>query len=193
MNNIVNFSELKRRDIKCIIFETKDGKMVVENDIEKINKELEVNSNVVIIYNPSQEQKKVIHETINRSFLKKGKEIKISPEDIILDLLPLLSNINMDYHRENPKDMEAIMEIIADPQPIFERTIIIIKDVMKEISSQYVSVINDIIEMPKEQREAFVKLNEPKLSEKELRKIEIQKELDELNKEDLVIVEDTII
>lgn len=189
MNNVVNFSSLKRREVKCVIFETRDGKMIVENNTEKINKLLLEIENPIIIYNPTQSQKEEIHKIINKSFSKDGKQISMNPEDIILDILPIISNIILDLHRENTEDMNIIKEIISDPQPVFERTIIVIKEVIKEISSQYLSVLNDIIEMPKEARENLFKINKPELSEKELKKIELQKQIDELNKEEKVIEE----
>lgn len=185
MDNVVNFSTLKRREIKCVIFETKDAKMVVENNTEKIDKLLLEIENPIIIYNPTQSQKETIHKIINNSFSKDGKLISINPEDIILDILPIISNIVLDLHRDNSEDMKTIKEIINDPQPIFERTIIVIKEVIKEISSQYLSVLNDIIEMPKEARNTLFNANKPQLTEKELKKIELTKQLKELDMEEV--------
>jgi hypothetical protein len=183
MSKVVNFSELKRKEIKCIIFENKDGKVVVENVAEKINKMLEEIENPIKIYNPNQKQKEEIRKILNKGFSQDGKEMLISAENIILDVLPILSNINLDLNRENVEEMNLIKEIIEDPDVIFERVIIIIKEIIKEIGSQYVSVLNDILEMPKEQREKLFQVNEPELSEKEKKKLELKKQLEELELE----------
>jgi hypothetical protein len=182
MSKVVNFSGLKRREIKCLIFENKEGKIVVENTKERIDKMIKEIECPIIIYNPNQIQKEEIRKILNNGFNDDGK-MSISAEDVILDLIPILSNINLDLHKENPQDMELIKEIVDDPSPIFEMVVLIIKEIIKDVGIKYVSLLNDILEMPKSQREKLFNSDKPELSEKELRKLELKKQLEELDKE----------
>jgi hypothetical protein len=189
-NKTVNFSDLKRKEVKCIIFENVEGGITAEYNSNKIKELLFKLENPIIIYNPSQKQKAEIQKIINSRISKETKDIEISGEDLLITLLPLLSNVILDLHKETPEDEAIINEIINDPSPIFERAINIIKEIVKEIGSLYINTLKDILELPKEEREKLIKQNAPDLSDKEKKKLELQKQLEELDKEETINIED---
>jgi hypothetical protein len=166
-NNVVNFSNLGRKG--------REIRKTFGEGIEKIE-----------IYNPSPEKKKEIEKIISKSFSEDGKELALSPEDLILDIIPLCTNICLDLKRDSAEDMEMVRDIIEDPHPTFEDAIFEIKDLMKEISGRYIETIKTIAELPKEELEKLIKDSLPKeteLTEKELKKLELQRQLEELDKE----------
>lgn len=189
-NKTINFSDLKRKEEKCVIFENIEGGITVEYDTNKIKELLVKLENPIIIYNPSQKQKTEIQKIINSRISKETKDIEFSSEDLLLTLLPLLSNVVLDLHKENPEDEAIIKEIINDPSPIFERTMNIIKEIVKEVGLLYVTNLKDILELPKEERDKLIKQNVPELSEKEKKRLELQKQLEDLEKEDNEIIKE---
>lgn len=153
----VNFKELKRKEIRKTFGEG-EGQ--------------------VIVYNPDSENRKKI-EAIIEKFRKSNKE-EINPQDIILDILPLTTNVCLDLDRNNKNDLKIIEEIIADPSPIFEDTIFEVTELTKEIAVRYYKTLNNLINLPKEELDKLMEqFKEETPEEKELRELkERQKELE---------------
>lgn len=159
MNKQVNLSQLGRKEVR---------------------KQFGDKENPIIIYNPSPEQKKEITKYLTDNFAdNEGKEINISPEDIILDLLPLTSNIYLDLKRDNPEDMEMIKNILNDPQPSFESAIDEIMEVVREIGTKYIKRVEEILALPEEQLKKILP-PEKELTEEEKRVMELEAELEKL-------------
>lgn len=131
MSNVVNFKDLKRKEVRRTIGEG-EGQ--------------------IIIYNPSPENRALIEKVLQSSIVKnEGKEIDISARDILLDILPLTTNIFLDLSRDSQEDMEMVDAIIADPDPIFEDTMIEVQELMQEIGARYISTLKSIASLPKEE------------------------------------------
>ena len=130
MKKTINFSDLKREEIRKILGE---------------------GENQIIIYNPSPENKSKIEELMKNSFSKDGKIMLISAEDILLDMLDLTTNIKLDLSRDSEEDMREIKNIIEDPKPIFEDAIVEVRKVISEIGERYIDTINVLSKLPKEE------------------------------------------
>jgi hypothetical protein len=164
MNNTVNFSSLRRNEIRKTIGEG-EGQ--------------------IIIYNPSPEKKVQIEAIIRGNFKKGSTEINISAEDILIDLLSLTTNIILDFDRDNEEDMKMVKEIIEDPHPTFEDAIIEVRNLITEIGGRYIDTLNTLSKLPKEE---LLKLFP---QQEEIAETEEEKELREL-KEKTKALEDKI-
>jgi len=130
MKKTINFSDLKREEVRKILGE---------------------GENQIIIYNPSPENKSKIEDIMKNSFSKDGKEMLISAEDILLDMLDLTTNIKLDLSRDSEEDMKKIKNIIEDPKPIFEDAIIEVRELITEIGGRYMDTINTLAKLPAEE------------------------------------------
>lgn len=189
MSKTINFSSLKRKEVKVLIY-TENGEVITEYNQDKITKLQEKIENPVLIFNPNNKQQiemqKIVSE-ISKDVFKEGKDIVVTAKDLIIKFLPLCSNIVLDLDEE--KDSELIKEIINDPSNEFSAVIKEVGEIVKKISEDYVETIKAYAKLPKEQIEKMLKANESKLSEKEKRKMELEKQLKELEKEDNEIEE----
>lgn len=130
MKKTINFSSLKR---------------------ESVRKTFGEGENQIVVYNPTPENKSKIEQLMKDSFSKDGKEMLISAEDILIDMVELTTNIKFDFSRDNEKDMLEVKGIIEDPKPIFEDAIIEVRKVITEIGERYIDSINALSKLPKEE------------------------------------------
>ena len=144
MSKIMNFSELKRKNIRK---ELSDG---------------------VVVYNPTTEQRKQILEIIVKN-TKEG-ELNIEPIDIFLDLIPMLTNVKMDLDKE--RDKNIINEILNDPDELLDDIVIEIKDILKKEVKRAIDIMDDLKELPKEKIDELI--NARNQEEKEIEELEKQ-------------------
>ena len=186
-NKTFNLEDLGRSYARCIFYTNNEHKLIKKypknnNEADEI---IEKVDNPIIVFNPDLENKNKIKKYISSKFNKDKTEINIEPIDIILELLPLITNIEYKLDRNNKNDMGIIKRIIEDPSESFECVMEEMYDIITEIGTHYVKQFKSIIELPKEEREKIFKQSEAKseLSEKEKKKLELQKQLEELEKE----------
>ena len=187
---IINFSMLKKRDIKALIY-TVEGDVKTEYNQDKIVELQEKLEHPILIYNPNNKQKiemqNLVREIGNKS-LEKKIDFIIEAKDLVLKFLPLCTNVILDLDFE--KDKELIEEIIENPSDEFNAIIYEVTKITKLISQSYIKAIRTFSELPKEKLEEIIKESIPELNEKEKKKIElekqqleIQKQIEELSKE----------
>ena len=154
-NKMIDFSKLKRSKIR----------KTYENGIE--------------IYNPTNEQKKEILELISNS--GNENDLLIQGKDIIVTLVPMLTNVYIDTENE-----ELIDDILNDPSEIFEDIIDEISVIVNKIVGRAIKRIDTISELPeKEQNEVLGLLAENRiLTEKESKIEKLKRELAELESSD---------
>lgn len=133
----INFSQLKRKQIRTLI-KTTDKDHPIE------------------VYNPSIEQRTKIlsYLTSNFELKEQGVETHVKDIDILLDLIPELTNIALDLDRE--KDMAQIDEILSDPSEVLIKTKNEINGIINEIFTTWFDKLKDISEMPEDVRELFI-------------------------------------
>ena len=124
---LINFREMKRKEIRKIIGED------------------------ILIYNPSPEKRKEMEKIITRNSSEDGKEINISNIDIILELIPLCTNIDLELDRNNPEDAKIIKEIVDDPSDEFLEVITEVTIVFKNIAEKYLETINSLAKLSKDE------------------------------------------
>ena len=154
-NKIIDFSKFKRTRIR----------KTFGNGIE--------------LYNPTNEQKKEILKLISNS--GNENDLLIQGKDIIVTLVPMLTNVYIDTENE-----ELIDDIINDPSEIFEDIIDEISVIVNKIVGRAIKRIDTISELPeKEQNEVLGLLAENRiLTEKESKIEKLKRELAELESSD---------
>ena len=182
---VVKFSTLGRKEIKALIY-TKNGEVKTEYNQDKIVELQEEIENPILIYNPdskTQVKMQMIVGEISKDVIKEKRDIVISAKSLILEFLPLCSNVILDL--DKIKDEELIQKIIKDASDEFSAIIREVGIIVKKTSLDYVSAITSLSEMPKKQLDEILKTNEPILTQKEKKRIELQKQIDELDKEEV--------
>ena len=116
MNKIVNFSNLKRREIR---------------------KRIGMGENAIIIYNPNIEQKKEIRNLVTDNIT--DNKVNIKGKDVLLKLVPMLTNIKLDLDEE--KDEQLIEEILADPSEELEE---VTKELTRIVSNVLRGLMDDL-------------------------------------------------
>ena len=165
--NVVKFETLKRQEIR---------KTIANGD------------SPIYIYNPSPEKKQQIEKMIFNKLQgqETSKDVELSAREVLLELLPILSNIDLGLDIE--KDKEMIEEIINDPSDILVEVIDDISEIFTGISKSLMKNISAISKLPKEQLEKIMKENKVETPEEkrirelkeELAKLESNKEIKEV-------------
>lgn len=156
MNKVVDFASLKRK---------------------KIRKEFEGG---VVVYNPSVKQKQKIMDLIIKNINIETDEVNLSPEDVVLRLIPILSNITIDFENK-----ELVKEIIDDPSDILLEVIDEITIIVKNLANKMIKNVDEMSKLPKEELDKILAENSPKKTVKELEIEELEKKLNELKKVDI--------
>lgn len=110
---MINLSDLGRKKIRCMMFQTEEDEVKIARD--NFDNFIDRFEYPVEIYNPNEEQKKMILDFFIKDLkINEGKvDSSISDIDFISTLLIELTNINMDLDKE--KDKDKIAEIINKP------------------------------------------------------------------------------
>lgn len=155
----VKFSELKQKKVRKVI----DGTSF-ENPIE--------------IYNVTEDIRENVSKIITDNMNTKTGELNIEPRLIIVELLPLLTNIDLDLNLE--KDVEQIKEIMDNPSEVLLDVVDELTEVVKEFANRFVKNIDKINKLsPEEFNKLFNKENE-----KERKKKELLAQIEALDKEE---------
>jgi hypothetical protein len=163
MENKVKLISLKRQEIR---------KTILNGD------------SPIIIYNPSPEKQNEIKKIINNNFKNNYQEININSINLIVKILPMLTNIDLGLDISKEEDKKILEEIINDPSDEFVTVFEEISKIIEEVGKHYIYQLNTFAKLPKEQMEKLLQINQTsEISEKEKRKRELQKQLEELEKE----------
>lgn len=155
----IKFSELKQKKVRKII-----DNVGYENPIE--------------IYNVTEDIRPKVTKIITNNMDGKTGELNIEARLVIVELLPMLSNVDLDLDLE--KDKEQINEILDNPSEILLQIVDEITEVIKEFTERFIKNIDKINQLSPEE---FNKLFNKKDDEKEKRKQELLKELESLEKD----------
>jgi hypothetical protein len=93
-------------------------------------------NNGIEIYNPNNKEKEEIINIIFKYIDFESKEINISGDDIIINILPVCSNIYLDI-----EDKELIKEIINIPSEELEESVKIIGEIVQELTDKIIENI----------------------------------------------------
>ena len=118
MSNVVSFADLKRKAIR---------KVIPFGDSE------------VVIKNPTPEQKQEIFDMLIRNFDVEKREMSISDRDVLVVLMPMLTNIAIDLD-----DEELISDVLADPSEVFLDVKEELSGITVEITGRFEKVLNRI-------------------------------------------------
>ena len=179
----MKLSQMGYKRIRCIFYE-QDGK-VIRNYInpEKI---IETGRDVVIVFNPTQEQEQLILEIMEES--RDENNIKVGGLKI-LNLMTLLTNIDL----ENLTNEEALM-IIENPNELLQAINLELNTIMLNALQNQFSIVQTMTQLPESIKKPILddvaekvrqdeKLKEEQEREKqaELEKMaELEKQLEEL-------------
>jgi len=194
-NNVINFSDLGRTEVRCIIYTDEVGVAKAEYAQDKITLLRKTLTNPIIVYNTdikTQIKLQAIVGVAGNGVYKEKKNIVITAKELILDYLPLVTNIVLNLDAEI--DKEEIQRIINDPNKEFEIVIAEVSKIVSESGKTYADNITAFSKLSKEERERI--LEESKVNvleteeEKELRELEERSKLlkDKIkqNKRDIV-------
>ena len=179
----MKLSQMGYKRIRCIFYE-QDGK-VIRNYInpEKI---IETGRDVVIVFNPTQEQEQhiltIMEESRNENNVKVGG-LKI------LNLMTLLTNIDL----ENLTDEEAL-EVIENPSELLQAINLELNTIMLNALQNQFSLVQSMSQLPeaikkpileevaeKVRQDEELKQQEERERQEELEKMaELEKQLEEL-------------
>lgn len=177
-NKVINFSDLGRTEVRCIIYKGEDGVVKAEYSNKEIKRLQEQIENPIVVYNATPETQIKLQAIVSKAGQGVNvdkKDLVITAKELILEYLPLCTNIILDLDAILDKD--KIESIVNDPSKEFE---IIIKEVSKivfESSQTYSDNIDAFTRLSKEEKERILKEIQPKVEEeseeeKELREAE---------------------
>jgi len=197
-NNVINFSELGRTEVRCIIYKNEVGVVCVEYSQEEIVSLQKTIKNPIIIYNTNPETQIKLQAIVSKAgngVYKGKKNIVVTAKELILDYLPLCTNIVLNLDAEI--DKEEIERIINDPNKEFETVIKEVSNIVFESSQTYADNIKAYSKLPKEERERILKETQSEIveeteEEKELKRLEKSLiEIKEKIKNSSKVIEDT--
>ena len=141
----MKLSQMGYKRIRCIFYE-QDGK-VVRNYInpEKI---IETGRDVVIVFNPTQEQEQHILEIMEES--RNENNVKVGGLKI-LNLMTLLTNIDL----ENLTDEEAL-EVIENPSELLQAINLELNTIMLNVLKNQFQVVQEMTQLPEAIRKPII-------------------------------------
>lgn len=157
----INFNQLKRKEVRRVI-KTEDK----ENAIE--------------IYNPNNEQREYIVKLIIKSIDVDTKELKITGREMLLDLIPQLTNIHFEYDLNKEEDKQIVEDILNDPSETLLQVIEEIEDIIKEFMNHTLRNVKNLSNLSDDELDKLLnqfKDNNETPEEKRIRELE-----EELNK-----------
>jgi len=147
----------------------------VSLEVLKFNPIRKKYDNGVEIYNLDNEKRNVLLKIMENN-IKDNNEIEINGKQVLLEVLPLLTNIDL-----NGLDEEVIEEVLNSPSDILEEVFDEIASMTTNFFNRIVKNIDMLNKMNPEQRELFIKNMkiEEQPTEEEL---ELLKKAEELKK-----------
>jgi tRNA(Ile)-lysidine synthase TilS/MesJ len=161
MSNTINFSDLKRKEVRRVI-ETGDKE------------------HPIFIYNPNSQQKEYIISLMTKGVNEETKKINIDGKTVMIELIPMLTNISLNLDVEKDKDL--IEEIILDPSDMLLEVQDEISDIVDSILNRGIKNLNELSKLPEDVREEVLKQfnKKEKVSEEDKQIIELEEKLKEL-------------
>lgn len=115
---MIKFSELKRNEIRSVVFTDNKGNAQLVRGNSEIDLVLSKSKSPIKIYNANNEQAIEIAKYIVE-LIKEGKN-EVNGTDIILKFIPMLTNIELDLNPDNEEDLKKINDIIENPSDEFD-------------------------------------------------------------------------
>lgn len=124
MENI-NFSSLKRKNIRKIIKDT--------------------DASSIEIYNPTPQQQEEIIKILTDNYNNEKKAIDMTEAEILKSLIPMLTNIVLDTNDDK------MSEIIEDPSENLLEVQEELSDIIRNIIKRFMKVISKLDDIPQEE------------------------------------------
>ena len=146
-----NLKDYKRKEIRCLIiedFETGNVfKAVKEEEIKNCLLKYSENE-ITKVYNPTQSQIEEINSIIERKDEDGKVYSKIEGVDMLIRVIPMLTNIEVDLDRE--EDIELINEIISDPNDVFNEVVMELNKIIMNINLKWIDNLKLLNKLPDE-------------------------------------------
>ena len=187
-NNVINFSDLGRKEVRCIVYKNEVGVVIVEYNQEEIKKLQVTLDKPMIVYNINPEIQIKLQAIVSKAgegVYKDKKDIVVTAKELILDYLPLCTNIILNL--DPILDKEIIDGIVNDPMREFELVIDEVSKIVTESSRAYADNITAFSKLSKKDREKIIKESTPQIEE--VLETEEEKELREAEESLLAIKE----
>jgi hypothetical protein len=146
----------------------------------------------VIIYNPNQEQRKMILDLIVNNLHTEDDKMttKISGTDMVFKLLDELTNIHLELDMNNPEHQQRVQNIVSNPSDLFLDINNQLNKIVNKQFYRYYDNLKQLADMPQDLRDVYIesldKIKvedeqvEIELTEEEKRIIELEEELNKL-------------
>lgn len=141
----MKLSQMGYKRIRCVLYE-QDGKVVRNHtNPEKI---IETGKDVVIVYNPTQEQEQHILTIMEES--RDENNIQVGGLKV-LNLMVLLTNIDL----ENLTDEEAV-QIIENPSELLQAINLELNTIMLNVLKNQFQVVQEMTQLPEAIRKPII-------------------------------------
>ena len=146
-----NLKDYKRKEIRCLIiedFETGNVfKAIKEEEIKNCLLKYSENE-ITKVYNPTQSQIEEINSIMERKAEDSKVYSKIDGVDMLIKVIPMLTNIEVDLDRE--EDIELINEIISDPNDVFNEVVMELNKIIMNINLKWIDNLKLLNKLPDE-------------------------------------------
>jgi hypothetical protein len=149
MKNLVNFKKLKREEIRKTIGEGEEQ---------------------IIIYNPSPEKREEISKLLINSYKEKD-EMEITGRELLLQIIPMLTNILLEYDENNEEERQIIDDILNDPSEILMEVVDEVSIIVKEVGERTNKTLESLANLSEEEISKIIPINKETEEEKELREL----------------------
>lgn len=117
------------------------------------------------IYNVTEENEKEINKIIAKFIDVKTKELNIDGKTVILELMPLLSNIDLGYDLTKEEDQKIIEDIINHPSDTLLIVIREISTMIKQRLEIFTSNLDEFNKLPKDEIQKLIETKKEEISE----------------------------
>lgn len=146
-----SLKDYKRKEIRCLIiedFETGNVfKAIKEEEIKNCLLKYSENE-ITKVYNPTQNQIEEINSIMERKAEDGKVYSKIEGVDMLIRVVPMLTNIEVDLDRE--EDVELINEIISDPNDVFNEVVMELNKIIMNINLKWIDNLKLLNKLPDE-------------------------------------------
>lgn len=157
-------SELKRKEIRCLVVENFEDNIVYKiHDKDKMKEILETHLDIEItkVYNPNNDIKAKIYDLMDRKLEGDKAKSKINEIDMLIKVIPLLTDIEIDLDEKD--DIEAIREIISDPNDVFSSILEEINKIILKMNLDWIENLKVIGQLPDDVLKVLAKVNNEEL------------------------------
>lgn len=156
MNNNL-LKKFKRQEVYAVILEDNKGNIRFTKSQNEIT-ELKNKEDVLIVYNPNKNTKEKLFKIMIDNLNKETGLLELKGEDVILKIIPLLTNVNL-IESENPTDeeLESIREIIQDPTELFEILVNLVKEQISNIYKKAIEGLEALNNLDEDTKDKIIK------------------------------------